>query len=292
MPVNQRRSVPVTGPRNARLRRLLQPDAWPRLDMRSACPLALWLPRHGSRWAGRRGSLPLARRRRHGPARGGPGSLQTGAGAPGRCRWCIPCRRPRVVGVVLRHRLPELLRFLAAVLLEDDPLRPDDERHDAALAVLRGIRDQREAAGHLSVLDVALRAAGSRGALGRQNAVEVAVVGSRALPALARRVAFRRRVRHQRTEGAPVCGAGLLPVESVVLAGLARNLLRVDPGAAPGAILGGVLALGIDVGACDGDGRQLVAADAAIEELVRARGRVEAPLVAALHQRDRQRPRL
>jgi hypothetical protein len=64
----------MTGPRNARLRRLLQPDAWLRLDMRSAHPVALGLLRHGSGLARRCGSLCPARRGRHGPARRGPGA--------------------------------------------------------------------------------------------------------------------------------------------------------------------------------------------------------------------------
>jgi hypothetical protein len=41
----------MTGPRNAWLRRLLHADAWPAWDAPSTHPVAVWSPRHGSRWA-------------------------------------------------------------------------------------------------------------------------------------------------------------------------------------------------------------------------------------------------
>ncbi len=63
--------VPVGRPRNARSRRALGPDGcWFRGSRRP--PVQRTRPRHGSRWAPRRGSLRPASRCRHRPAPGHP----------------------------------------------------------------------------------------------------------------------------------------------------------------------------------------------------------------------------
>src|SRR4029077_8471965 len=51
-----------------------------------------------------------------------------------------------------------------------------------------------------------------------------------------------------------------------------------------------VVVLRLDVAAADLDGVELVAADAAIENLLEARLRIERPLAAALYDRHRERP--
>src|SRR6185503_4226379 len=85
----------------------------------------------------------------------------------------LPDRRPRVVWIVRRSRLRELLGLVAEVLLIDDALGTNDEGHDTARPVLRRVREEREAAGHLAVLEIAAGAAGGMGALRGQVSIEV-----------------------------------------------------------------------------------------------------------------------
>src|SRR4051812_46408322 len=60
------------------------------------------------------------------------------------------------IGVVGGDRGGQLRRVRAEVGVVDDPVLVDDERHDAAVAVLGGVGDQRESGGHLSVEEIAL----------------------------------------------------------------------------------------------------------------------------------------
>src|SRR6185369_2697865 len=150
---------------------------------------------------------------------------------------------PRRVWVVRRHGLRDVGGLVTEVLLVDDALRPDDERHHAARAVLRRIRDEREAARHLAVLEVALGAAGRVRALLRQDPEDVAVVGLRAGVGALLAIPFGGRLREERAERARVLAGRVLPVEAVALAGVAAELLRVV------AFEPQVLALRVDVDA-------------------------------------------
>src|SRR4029453_2552949 len=135
------------------------------------------------------------------------------------------------------------------------------------------------------------RAARRARTLRREDAIEVAVIWPRSFSALSMRIAFVGRVRDEGTERTSLRVLGV-PVETVVLPWLALELLGIRPFAASGAVLGRVLSLRGDIGAGDGDRRQLVASDAAAEQLVLAGRGVEAPPVAAFHERNRERPGL
>jgi hypothetical protein len=98
--------VPVGGPRNARSRRALGPDGLlvPGFTP-SARPADPPTPRHGSRWAPRRGSLCPASRCRHRPAPGHPrapgtlprrgGRVTNGGGLPSSCTSLHECTSSR-----------------------------------------------------------------------------------------------------------------------------------------------------------------------------------------------------
>src|SRR5262249_8427078 len=179
-------------------------------------------------------------------------------------------------------RLHDLYRLRAEILLEDDALAVHQEGHDTALAVLRGPRHHREAARHLAVLHVVLRAARSVRTLCGEDAEEVAVERLRRGARLVHGVPFPSPLGEERSEGTLVAPARALPVEAVVLAGLAADLLREDAAG----IESRVLRLGVDVRTQGSDHRQLVVTDAAAEQLVLAGGGVETPLVPVLHERD------
>src|SRR4029450_9993830 len=101
----------------------------------------------------------------------------------------------------------------------------------------------------------------------------VAPVGL-ALAAIAQILGRPRRERSERALLAVVPG---LPVEPVVLAGRARHLLGVLEHLVAVAVLARVSLLGIGVDAGDLDRRQLVAADAPVDDLLEPVGGVEAP---------------
>src|SRR5262249_37730018 len=90
-------------------------------------------------------------------------------------------------------------------------------------------------------------------------------------------------VRDERPERALVA-VGLLPVKAVLLARRAAEALRVvsEPRV--------VLNLGVDELAARRDRRELVPANAPVEQLLLARGGIEEPTVAVTRERDRERP--
>src|SRR5436190_1550302 len=101
-----------------------------------------------------------------------PGKKGKGKAGRGSGRGGLPAGA-RVEG---GHLLGDRGRARAEVLLEDRAVLVDDERHDAALAVLRRIRDHREAGEHAAIDDVVVGAAGCRRALPGKDAEVVAEV--------------------------------------------------------------------------------------------------------------------
>src|SRR6202043_3183300 len=86
----------------------------------------------------------------------------------------------------------------------------------------------------------------------------------------------------------PASAARPRPIEPILLARLADDALRVD--ADPlAAILVGIFVLRIHVGETGLDGVELVGADAPIQDLHPAGFGIEAPGVALVHERDRER---
>src|SRR4029077_10512919 len=99
-----------------------------------------------------------------------------------------------------------------------------------------------------------------------EDAEEVAVERLRLGARVVQRISFPRRVGEEGSERTLAGSARVLPVEAVALARLAAALLRED-GAG---IVPGVLQLRLDVRTKGRDRRQLVAADAPVEQLVLA----------------------
>ena len=181
-------------------------------------------------------------------------------------------------------------RLGSEIALVDDAVLIDDERHHAAFAVFGGVREQCEAGDHAAVDHVVVSAAGRVRALLRQDPEVVAAIRISVHVALE----VGRGLGDQRSERALlfVLGRVRRPVQAVVLAGRAGELLRVLQHAVAIAILRCKRALRVDVGAEHIDGIALVAADATVDQFLDALLRCEAPAVAGLHERDRERPRL
>src|SRR5258706_3680691 len=104
---------------------------------------------------------------------------------------------PAGTGIEAGHLRADLGRGLAEIFLEHLAVVTHDERHHATLAVLRGIRDHREAGDHATVDDVAVRTAGRALALARKNPEVIAAIRvARLVP-----LEIRRALRHQWPEG-------------------------------------------------------------------------------------------
>src|SRR5262245_21481905 len=193
---------------------------------------------------------------------------------------------PGLVGVEHFHGAGDGGGVRAQVLLVDDALVIDDEGHHAGHAVLRGERDEREAPDHTAVSSIVVRAVARAWALAGEDAIEIAVVRHRRVTSP---VALTSRPHDQRPERAQRLAGLRRPVQTVVLAGRARELLGVLPEPVGVSILGVVLTLGVDVGQAHLDGLKLVPSDAPVEDLFLARHGVEAPDGTVRNQRNRER---
>src|SRR5262249_52964642 len=79
--------------------------------------------------------------------------------------------RPRRVRIERLHRDRELTRARSEILLKDNAVVIDEEGHHARDAVARGERDQPEAADHVPLRDVVVRALSRRRSLRGQDAI-------------------------------------------------------------------------------------------------------------------------
>ena len=153
-----------------------------------------------------------------------------------------------------------------------------EERHHAGVAVFRGPGHDRKAFGHLPVDDVFLGAARSVWTL-RSQQLEIVAVEGAPFAALVFRgpVAFFDRCGTERAERARRFTRAGFPVETVLLAGFADDLLRVFTKAVAVPIRRNLLSLCVDDGKAGLLHRQLIAADPAVENLLLASARVETP---------------
>src|SRR6476620_1709631 len=183
---------------------------------------------------------------------------------------------PGVIGIEGGHLRGDAGRAFAKILFVDVAFVVDDERHDAGIAVFGRIGNGRKAADHVALDDVINGAARRSGALAQQDFVVIAVVrfaGARAIAAL-------RCLGDRLTQRARWFVAARRPIEPVFLAGRADDPLRIDRLATLALVHVGIILLRVPVREPRLHGRELVAADANIEN----------PLAVALHHRNRERP--
>src|SRR5262245_26155597 len=191
---------------------------------------------------------------------------------------------PAAARIERLHGRDGAVRLGSEILLVEDALVIDEERHHAGIAVLRRIGHQREAADQLAARDVIQRSPVSALPLAGQNLVVVAVIGH-ALVAGA--ITLRRRTGGKVAERALILAGLRRPVQAVLLARPADDALRVDP--VPGDSLLGIFVLCVDIGETGLDGAQFVAADAAKQDLLAPGGRVELPCPVLTHERNGKR---
>src|SRR6202008_3577630 len=136
----------------------------------------------------------------------------------------------------------------------------DDEGHDAGIAVVGGIGDERKAADHLAFDHVVERPARGARALPGQDPIVIAVIGLRLAAGL---VAFRGRVGGKLPERTVVVVRR--PIEAVLFAGTGDDPLRIDAHTVA-AILIGIFVLCVDKSEAGLDRVELIAPDAAVED--------------------------
>src|ERR1700722_516223 len=123
---------------------------------------------------------------------------------------------PFGIGIVFLHGLGECLGLFPEVLLIHHAIVGNDECHHTGRPVFRGIRYEREPAGHFAVCDITFCPAGAIFPLASQNAVMVTAIRSRsAVPIVG--VALNTGRCHQRSDGALGFAIGRLPIQAIVL---------------------------------------------------------------------------
>src|SRR5262249_32621231 len=131
---------------------------------------------------------------------------------------------PGVVRIELAHARGNAPCPRAEVLLEPVAIIVDDEGHDAGLAVLRRIGHEPEPADHVAANDVFDGAARGVRSLTGQYLVVVAVIGF----AGANAITLLRRSRDRFAEWTVRFATRRRPVQAILLAGRADDLLRID----------------------------------------------------------------
>src|SRR5688500_5617643 len=156
-------------------------------------------------------------------------------------------RAPARIGRVGRDRRGDLAGVRPEILLVDDAVVVHEEGHDAGAAALLGPGDRGEAGDEISVDHVAVAATGCGGALPREDAIAIRVVGSVALRFGALPL--------ERAEGARLLAVGRLPVEAVALSRRAEEPRGEAADGAPVARLRRVTLLRVHVVLEHRDGR-------------------------------------
>src|SRR5262249_11911129 len=130
------------------------------------------------------------------------------------------------------------------ILFVDHAVLIDHERHDAGVAIVRGISDERKAACELAVHNIIFSSALGSPSLFRKQAIVVAVIGR--LLALLHRVTFAGGRDEQWTDGAGRLVVAGLPVQTVLLAFIADELQRIVLAFVAIVRFVGIVVLGVD----------------------------------------------
>ena len=148
----------------------------------------------------------------------------------------------------------EALYFLYAfrgarseVLFEHDTIVVHEKGHHAARAILRGVRDQREAADQFAFRKVVVRSAFCVRPLLFKNAEQISVITTRRTRCR-RRISLRLSLREEGSEGALRLARRGGPVETVAVALGAPKAMCIVEERIPVGVTGVVLALRVDLG--------------------------------------------
>ena len=184
------------------------------------------------------------------------------------------------------HRFGYVSGMGTEILLVDDALAVNQEGHHARVSVDSRVSQETKATSHGSVNDVVLGATGRFGALAGECAEEVSMeCGLFVL------VSFAVGKSDERTDGTFWLALGGLPVQSVLFAGIADELLGVLVDRRTIVQSGEVIDLGVSQNAANPDGGVFVAPYPAVQNLFQPGLGVELPLPAGVFlKRDRKGP--
>src|SRR5258705_6885013 len=124
----------------------------------------------------------------------------------------------------------------------------DDETHDARVAVLGRVSDQRKTADHFAFHEITVCAAGSVFPLRCEDFVVIAAIGNGFIARLVLSVTLASCPRRKWTERALFLARLRFPVKAVFLSRVAPKFLRVFEKSLFTAHFHGVFTLGVDVG--------------------------------------------
>src|SRR5215212_10010887 len=193
--------------------------------------------------------------------------------------------RPGLVRVEAVYFYRRFERVRAEVFLVDHAVVAHHEGLHPRDAVLRRCGDEREAADH-HVLHDEVQLAERRGLPLPLEHLEVVAVEGLILA----RVALLKSARELLAHDPAPRAVRVLPRQPILLVRRADDVLRVLVNGVALARLERVLVLRLDVAAADGYGVELVAADAAEDDLLPARVRVEEPLPSLPDEGHGERP--
>src|SRR5262245_28404535 len=196
---------------------------------------------------------------------------------------------PGFVWIELLYFTRNLGSLSSQILFQDNPIPADKERHNATGAVLGWKRDHRKPIAHFTIGDVILCTTFRAGALGCEDSEIVSAKWIRFISGTL--VAFGCCLGceiAQRTGGLAILD---LPIQTILLARVARKLLGESTGRLTVVTCSGVLLLPFDIRMTGADRRQLVPSDPPVAKCLRTRCRFEFPLAAGcMNQRDWERP--
>ena len=155
---------------------------------------------------------------------------------------------PCLIWVVFLHRRGSGRRVFSQVLLKDFPVMIDYKSHQAGIAVLRRVCDQRKTADHFCFGDVTVSAAGSIFPLRRENPVVIAAIGNGFIARFVGSIALTSCIGDKPPERALRLACFRFPVKTVLLARVAAKPLRVFQQSIAAPVFRREFALGIDVG--------------------------------------------
>src|SRR5918993_1378395 len=141
----------------------------------------------------------------------------------------------------------------------------DDKAHHAGVAVFGWVSDQREAADHSALDQIAVSAARSVLSLRGKNTIIVAVIGNRCCGNL---ITFTPHSSHDRTKRTLRLTSLRLPIQTVLLTGITDKLLSIFQQGILVPILHRVLALRIDDCEQRLNRRQLIFTDPPVENFL------------------------